>query len=1025
MRNLINLVPVLSLNRSFMFAMKKRLLKGCSTLAVVLLSLPAHVNAQFNPVVGEKTFSKWTELSSNHYQVIYPEGMDLMGARYSLLLEKYRPLVGKSLGFLPNQQFEVSLPIVLHPFTATTNGITALAPSRIEVYTFSDPYSMLPPLSWETLISIHENRHAAQLQFAAAGFWKWFPHLFGEYFPLYVESLYLNTALAEGDAVVAETALTNSGRGRTADFLSYYRMSFDTGDLRNWYRWRYGSQRYFTPDHYTIGYMTVAGARYVYDTPQFMSSYLSRLLNPFSFTAMESTLRSYSGKNIKNSWKEISGAFADIWVADDRERGPFQEIQTIVTDKSRYYSAYSGSVETAGGHLLSVRTGLDKAQELVEIMPDGSVKPLRRFGSDSRLAYSPVTDCIYWSEAIPDVRWEMYSTSRIRMMKVGSKTISDFTAEGRYVTPSVSDDGKYLAAAEYLPEGGARIVLFSTEDCTEVSSIPVQSGIMANEVAFSGSNIVFTGVSDDGIGLYLTDFQSISLLEEPAPFKVRDLISKDGVIYFTCDKTGTDEIYSYNPADRSMNQLTNSRYGVSDPFFRNGELCFSALQPQGRVLASSGTINRAVLYSERCSYPIADMLTQQENSLAAAPSTYSTFSPSRFRKLSNGLRLHSWMPIYSNVEGLTGSMTGLSYEMASLGATAYVQNLPTTLYGSLAISLHNDPFQKETATKAGFHVRLNYTGLFPVISLALDMGDRRSVSSVRGIYKDSVRTASAIIKDKNVPFFVGGSLTVSLPFNFSSGGWKRSLTPFAGILSSTDMLGEGYREIKYNENLLLYEPKESKVGGLHPTTRIIAGFSGGVELPVPSSAIYPRWGIGGGMQYSANSFTNSLYACLYGYLPGLSSVQGFKLQASMQIKEAAKKTTLADVWAFDLHEMAPRGYSQTEAASMLKLYYLETYSFSADYAMPLLAVDFALGQYAYLRNLELLPFIDYTIAKGNDRTDNLMSVGTDVMFRFEKLLILNNTIKLGFRFAYNDGSLNKTLGVKDPFYIGVVTNVGF
>jgi hypothetical protein len=370
-------------------------------------------------------------------------------------------------------------------------------------------------------------------------------------------------------------------------------------------------------------------------------------------------------------------------------------------------------------------------------------------------------------------------------------------------------------------------------------------------------------------------------------------------------------------------------------------------------------------------------------------------------------------------------MTGLSYEMASLGATAYVQNLPTTLYGSLAISLHNDPFQKETATKAGFHVRLNYTGLFPVFSLALDMGDRRSVSSVRGIYKDSVRTASAIIKDKNVPFFVGGSLTVSLPFNFSSGGWKRSLTPFAGILSSTDMLGEGYREIKYNENLLLYEPKESNVGGLHPTTRIIAGFSGGVELPVPSSAIYPRWGIGGGMQYSANSFTNSLYASLYGYLPGLSSVQGFKLQASMQIKEAAKKTTLADVWAFDLHEMAPRGYSQTEAASFLKLYYLETYSFSADYAMPLLAVDFALGQYAYLRNLELLPFIDYTIAKGNDRTDNLMSVGTDVMFRFEKLLILNNTIKLGCRFAYNDGTLNKTLGVKDPFYIGVVTNVGF
>ena len=1007
------------------FAMKKCFLRGCSMLAVIFLSVPTHVNAQFNSVVGEKSFSKWMELSTNHYQIIYPEGMDLMASRYSSLLEKYRPLVGKSVGFLPNQQFEVSLPIVLHPFTATTNGLTALAPSRIEAFTFSDPYSLLSPLSWETFISIHENRHSAQMQFAAAGFWKWFPHLFGEYSPLFVESLYFNIALAEGDAVVAETALTNSGRGRTADFLSYYRMSFDNGDMRNWFRWRYGSQRYYTPDYYRVGYMTVAGTRYLYDAPQFMSTYLNKLLNPFNFTAMESALKSYSGKNINKTWKEISGAFADVWAADDRERGPFQDIQTIVTDKSRYYSAYSGSVETAGGHVLAVRKGLDKAQELVEIMPDGSVKQVRRFGSDSRLAYSPVTDCIYWSEAIPDVRWQMYGTSRIRMMKVGSKAIRDFTKEGRYVTPAVSEDGRYLAAAEYPAEGGTRIVLFSTEDATEISSIQVQSGIMANEVAFSGNNLVFTGVSDDGTGLYLTDFQSISTLEEPVSFKVRDLISKGGIIYFTCDKTGTDEIYSYNPTDRSLKQLTNSKYGVSDPFFRNGELCFSALQPEGRVLAKSMTLDKTVSYAERCSYPIADVLTQQENSLAAAPSTYSTFSPTRFNKFTNGLRLHSWMPIYSNAEGLTGSMTGISYEQASWGATAYLQNLPTTLYGSLALSLHNDPFQKETSTKAGFHARLNYTGLFPVFSLAFDIGDRRSVSSVRGIYKDSVRTASAVINDKNPPFFIGGSLTVSFPFNFSSGGWNRGLTPFAGILSSTDMLGEGYREIKYNNDLMLYEPVSNNVGGLHPTTRIIAGFSGGIELPVPSSAIYPRWGIGGGVQYSANSFTKSFYAGLYGYLPGLSSVQGLKLSASMQHKNAGNSTTLADVWAFDLYDMAPRGYAMTEAASMLKLYYLDAYNFSADYAIPVLPLDFALNQLAYLRNLELLPFIDYTIAKGNDRTDNLMSVGADVMFRFEKLLILNNTIKLGCRFAYNDGTLDKTLGVKDPFYFGVVTSLGF
>ena len=63
----------------------------------------------------------------------------------------------------------------------------------------------------------------------------------------------------EGDAVAAETALTSSGRGRSADFLEYFRVCFENGDLRDFDRWRFGSQKYYAPDYYKIGYLTVAG----------------------------------------------------------------------------------------------------------------------------------------------------------------------------------------------------------------------------------------------------------------------------------------------------------------------------------------------------------------------------------------------------------------------------------------------------------------------------------------------------------------------------------------------------------------------------------------------------------------------------------------------------------------------------------------------------------------------------------------------------------------------------------------------
>jgi hypothetical protein len=77
--------------------------------------------------------------------------------------------------------------------------------------------------------------------------------------------IYAGVSNMEGDAVIAETALTNSGRGRTADFLNYYKVAFDNGDFRRWDQWSLGSQRRYASDHYALGYLTIGGFRYLYD----------------------------------------------------------------------------------------------------------------------------------------------------------------------------------------------------------------------------------------------------------------------------------------------------------------------------------------------------------------------------------------------------------------------------------------------------------------------------------------------------------------------------------------------------------------------------------------------------------------------------------------------------------------------------------------------------------------------------------------------------------------------------------------
>lgn len=1005
--------------------------------ACLFLTLPLSVHAQFNSVIGEKSFSKWSEITTNQLRVIYPSGMDSLGLKYVSNLETYRRMAGNTVGFLPNQRFDRLMPVVLHPNMATTNGVTSFAPGRLELYTFPDVYSQLPPMPLEKLLSIHEIRHSAQMQFATFGFWRLFTSVFGDAAPMLIDGLYMNAALAEGDAVVAETAFTNSGRGRTAGFLSYYRMAFDNGDRRNWFRWRYGSQRYYTPDYYTIGYMTVAGARYLYDDPMFMKEYLLRSENPFHFSSMRWLLRSYSDKSINKTWNDIADQFALIWADDDKARGPFQEIEPIVTDKTKYFQVYSGSVETADGRLFTVRAGLDRTTELAQVMPDGTVKSLRPFGAGSKIVYSSYTDCIYWTEAISDVRWELYQDSRIRSMKVGDKIIRDVTADGMYANPSISDDGRRMAVVSYTPAGDCKVVLMSLEDESVIKSVNSIGGVTLQEVAFCGDKVVMTGLNDSGIGLYITDFESVRVLEEPVPFKVFDLTSKDGIIYFTSDKNGTNEIYSYtvNESGKSgtLRQITNTKYGVSDPFFHDGKLCFSALQPQGKVLAmADNLLEREVKYSEHAVYPIADKLSEQESKIYTDDSRYIKYGPSVHRKGLLGLRIHSWVPLYINRNGNIGSATEYSYERASLGFTLYFQDLPTTLQGSVGFSLHerNSAQLEDARITGGFHARLDYTGLLPQFSLAMDIGDRKPSNTVKGKVNDSAlgeidATSSDLDYDSHKPF-MGGSLVMSIPLNFTSDGWYRSLTPFVGVLGSTDRWSDSYCEFGYTIEEGKYPiygpPVELQY---YPVFSLVAGLSGGIETGVAPSGIFPKFGMGGGIKYSRNTFSNTLYSTVYGFLPGLTTVQGLKLSASMQLIESASRSIKADMWGLDAQSMAPRGYGETSADFYLMSRFYDAYKVSVDYAMPILPMDFALGQYLYLRNLELLPFFDCTWAKGDKRNDMMYSAGTDLIFRFEKFLVSSNTQKIGLRFSYNQGTLDDVLGVIDPLYVGVVAGFSF
>ena len=217
--------------------------------AIFFLLFAATVaRAQFFSSGADPGGVKWLSISSDHFRLIYPAGNDSLALRYGLALERALEPVGGSIGYEPNARYRRPMPVILHSYTAKANGSVVWAPRRMDLFT--RPQSLAPePLDWITELAVHESRHVAQMQFARGRGFGVFNVLGGELFTGAMAALYPGPALLEGDAVAAETGLTSAGRGRSSDFLEYYRVSFAAGDYRNWYRWRWGSQKLYTPDH--------------------------------------------------------------------------------------------------------------------------------------------------------------------------------------------------------------------------------------------------------------------------------------------------------------------------------------------------------------------------------------------------------------------------------------------------------------------------------------------------------------------------------------------------------------------------------------------------------------------------------------------------------------------------------------------------------------------------------------------------------------------------------------------------------
>ena len=1026
----------------------KYLFRILVSTAIAAVAAPPDSSAQFYTNGSDPGSAKWQSVETAHYKVIFPKSIDSLAFEYGVQLEKWREAVSVSSGLLPGQGYRRKTRVILHPWHGISNASVTWAPKRLDIYTMPDAYDP-EPLPWSELLAIHEGRHIAQMQFGYRKWLKPWAYILGDMAPGAWSALWPNTWFLEGDAVVAETALTRAGRGRSADFMEYYKAAFANRDTRNWYRWRYGSYRHYTPDHYALGYMTIAGIRYCFDDPLFSERYLDYpARRPFRCNNRNKTVKEASGMKFNDSFQKITETFSEIWKESEEERKPFC-LSERISPESNWYTGLYGTV-VYDGRMFAIRSGLREAAHLVEINPkDGSEKRLTAFpATSSRLS----TSCgkLWWSESIPDPRWSLKMTSKIMSYDISSGKISSLTKEGRLFNPAPSDDGKILAAVSLPVEGGSDIVIVSSENGEILKSYTLPSRLQAAEVRFLDNYLYFTAISKEGTGIYrISDnFKGeIETICAPLPISIRNLNVYDGELHFAADRTSANEYYRLDCESGKIMQLTSLRFGGAEFCFHDGDLYFTATNGTDKMLhRTSDVLDKEVTFSNIHKYKVADKLSEQEHSIASAkgidlPSTRTSqnndfntdFSPvKRYRKLPNMFRFHSWAPVYFNYNKVKNMSGDISYLIVSPGVTALFQNSLGTAWGSVGYSTHMDPYKPKKRRHSG-HAIFSYSGLYPAIEASLDINDRDALQYLRKTTLDGAgqqESYYAVLTD--IPL-IQGSIKAYIPLDFSSGGWQRGIVPQITYSISNDRFCKSEVRVSTDENFeggSLQHFVGLRDDANLPMQRLTASVRGYALRHKAPSEVWPDYGVGLEIGYSvrtgiANLFSPAGYIYGYGYLPGITKNQGLKLTGIYQYQQECILSSE------NIVSVASRGFSKTPAEQFISQNSKNHLRLGADYAIPFWIGDISwFSKLFYIKNFDLTPHVDCSIFKMNDSSvGSLLSAGASLTANMANLIWVPYDWSIGISAGWNGGKSLGLINANNPnssrnnYYINLVFNM--
>lgn len=896
-----------------------------------VLWLPNLVTAQFYNTGSAPFTVKWQQIKTPEFQLIFPQENLSTANDFACFLSN--TIHQNTLWFDSIKSKRIK--IILYNQNTISNGYVSLAPKRMELITTPPPDSYAQ--NWMEQLALHEYRHVIQLNSLNQGITKTFHYAFGEIAPGAV-SAFLPLWFLEGDAVVAETALSSTGRGREPDFMKEIKAIEIQKKNRLTYDQAYlGTYKSFSPDHYRYGYQMVAYAYSKYGKDVFTNTLNTVAHRPFLIAPFYFGLKNNTKLSKVQLYDSTFNYLSQKWKKEQLTKTITNTGLEIVTTFKSEYVNYLFPFSEGNGNIIALRTSIDDVSRFVSLK-DNQESEICLVGSfkGDQVAYSE--KYIAWEELNNDIRWEQKNSSVIRIYDRYTKTSSVLKKNTRHFSPSFNASGTKLAVIHNDLSNNSFLEIYFLESRNQEQCIePPKRLELSYNTWINDTIIAVVALGKEGKSIYLVNLYEHTWTEifGPTAYNITHLNHANNKLVFTYTLDGNQNIYTLDLESLEPEKITNALIAADYGSFGEDQFVFTDYGHKGfRVnLLKINNLNQTKYDSIKPhKYNIADNLhIMAKYNGSDSVHVDQSFKTSKYSRFLNAINIHSWLiPFYFDVLNNTDLSSLIDLQNNTYwGFNLFSQNLLSTVTSSFGYYYKN-----------GYHhIRpiVYFTGLYPKISLEMDLGGNPIVLHESDTLENrptEYQTNREILLNFDFPFdwstsryYMLFNAGISIAYNnvYIASSNKSTNYPLVDSLNGT-FFYRGLMRLDYNANYF-------------------------VSSRMSSKDIYPKWGlnifISALKSYNSIPYHNLWESNVYIgtlYLPGFLRHHATKIRISIE-NGLANRVNAANL---------PRGFQELDFN-----YIDKTKKYSFDYTLPLFYPDISVGPLAYFKRVQSALFIDY------------------------------------------------------------------